>query len=461
MNIVLKQVPAPKLDNSGKPVLISDETIQLRKQKILRLMEEAGLSSIVVYADKEHGGNFEYLTGFIPRFEEGLQILNQDGSSTLVLGNENYNKVKFSRVESEGVHCPLFSLSNQPMGDFRPLAHYLRQVHIDTSKKVGVVGWKLLSYDYDDFHQNFDIPAFMLDALVEVVGRDKLVNATQIYMHPGKGARATNNANEIARYEYGASLASDAVLSALNALEEGIAETEAGNLLNRDGQYQTVVTISAFGDRFINANIYPTDRKLKKGDKVALTVAYKGGLSSRSGYAVSNMQELEKADSGYFEEVVVPYFKAYNWWLQNIEIGIKGGEFYDKFAEFYPPEKYGWELCPGHLTADEEWLSSPFYKGSDAVVQSGNIFQVDFIPIQKGHHGVSAESTVALADEDLIKEIQAEYPDLWERIESRRTYLKEHLNIELKREILPLASTLGYYRPFFLNKEIALALENK
>jgi hypothetical protein len=459
MNIKVKQALAPKLDHSGKPILLSDNTITMRKQKILNLMQEANLSSLVVYADKEHGSNFEYLTGFIPRFEESLQILNQDGSSTLVLGNENYNKVKFSRVGSEGVHCPLFSLSNQPMGDFRPLAHYLRQIDFDTSKKVGIVGWKLLSNDFNDFHQSFDLPAFIINALAEVVGEDKLVSATQIYIHPERGARITNNANEIAHYEYGASLASDAVLSGWNALEEGIKETEVGDLLNRDGQYQSVVTISAFGERFIKANLYPTNRQLKKGDKVALTVGYRGGLSSRSGYAVSNRKELENVDPGYLEEVVIPYFKAYNWWLQNITIGIKGGEFYDSFAEYYPPNQFGWKLCPGHLTADEEWMSSPFYEGSDAIVQSGSIFQVDFIPVQEGHHGVSAESTIALADKILIQEIQTEYPVLWERIESRRTYLKENLNINLKPEVLPLTSTLGYYRPFFLNPEIVLAVD--
>lgn len=459
MNIIVKQALAPKLDHSSKPILLSDETINLRKRKILHLMQEANLSSLVIYADKEHGSNFEYLTGFIPRFEEGLQILNQDGSSTLVLGNENYNKVKFSRVESKGVHCPLFSLPNQPMGGFRPLAHYLRQVDVDTSQKVGIVGWKLLSNDFNDLHQTFDLPAFIIDALAEVAGKDKLVNATQIYMHPGRGARVTNNANEIAHYEYGASLASDAVLSAWNALEEGVKETEIGDLLTRDGQYQNVVTISAFGDRFIKANLYPTNRQLKKGDKVALTVSYKGGLSSRSGYAVSNLEELENVDPGYLEEVVIPYFKAYNWWLQNISVGVNGGKFYDSFSEYYPQNKFGWELNPGHLTSDEEWLSSPFYKGSDAIVQSGNIFAVDFIPVQKGHNGVSGESTIALADKDLIQEIQTEYPELWERIESRRNYLKENLNIDLKQEVLPLASTLGYYRPFFLNSEMALAVE--
>ena len=459
MEIIVKNALTPKKDNSGEPILISDDTITLRKQKILNLMKEADLSSLVIYADKEHGSNFEYLTGFIPRFEEGLQILNQDGTSTLVLGNENYNKVKYSRVESEGVHCPLFSLPNQPMGDFRPLAHYLREADFDTSKKVGLVGWKLLSNDFNDFHQHFDLPAFIIEALAELAGRDRLVNATQIYMHPGKGARVTNNANEIARYEYGASLASDAVLSAMNALEEGVKETEIGDLLNRDGQYQNVVTISAFGNRFVNANLYPTNNQLKKGDKVALTVSYKGGLSSRSGYAASNLEELENIDPGYFEEVVIPYFKAYNWWLQNIAIGIKGGEFYDSFADYYPQSKYGWELCPGHLTSDEEWLSSPFYKGSEAIVQNGSIFQVDFIPVQEGHHGISAESTIALADNNLIQEIKTEYPALWKRIKSRKNYLKENLNINLPAEVLPLTSTLGYYRPFFLNSENVLAVE--
>src|SRR5699024_12337929 len=88
MNIKVKKVSSPRPDHSGEPVLLSDETIEQRKQKLLKLMKDNELSSLIVYADKEHGSNFEYLTGFIPRFEEGLQILNQDGHSTLILRNE-------------------------------------------------------------------------------------------------------------------------------------------------------------------------------------------------------------------------------------------------------------------------------------------------------------------------------------------------------------------------------------
>lgn len=457
--VAVKKVTPPKTDGSKKPVLLTKETVNERKNKILSLMKENNFSSLIIYADKEHGGSFEYLTGFIPRFEEALQILNVDGNSTLVLGNENYNKTKYSLIDSKGILCPLFSLPNQPMGNFRPVEFYLGQAEIDQTKKVGLVDWKLLSNDFEDFHSKSAVPAFIIEGLQKIIPENKLVNATQLYIDPEKGARVTNNANEIARYEYGAALASDSVLTAMNALKKGISEQEIGNLLQADGQLPNVVTIAAFGDRFKHANIYPLNTKLEYGNKVAITNSHKGGLSSRSGYAVQNEEDLDKVDKNYLEEVVKPYFSAYNFWFDHIEIGKQGGEFYDEFNAFYPQEQFGWELNPGHLTADEEWLSSPFFSGSDKIVQSGMIFQVDFIPNQEGHHGVSAESTVAIADATLRNEIKEEYPELWNRIQNRRAYMQKELNIKLKEELLPLCSTLAYYRPFFLNPDKALVLK--
>lgn len=460
MDISYKKIQAPAPDNSGKPVILSDKTFDLRLKKVLDRMEDFGISSLVVYADKEHGSNFEYLTGFIPRFEEALQVINKDGTSTLMLGNENFNKTKFARVKSSGVKVPLFSLPNQPMGDFKPFVSYLDDVKIDDSGSIGFVDWKLLSPEFSEKDLISAVPHFVIEAFAEKYGRDKLVNASHLYLDPGYGARATNSAEEIALYEYGASLASDALLLAYDSLAEEKTELELGDILNRDGQYQSVVTIAAFGDRFVGANIYPTEKTLKENDKVSLTVAYKGGLSSRAGYAAKNLEGLEKTDPGYLEEVVVPYFKAYVYWLENVRIGKLGGEFYDDFSKFYPQEKYGWELNPGHLTADEEWISSPFYKGSDRKVKSGMIFQVDFIPNQAGHQGVSAESTVAIADESLRKEIEENHPDLWARIEKRRAYTKEKLNIDLDESLLPMASTLAYLRPFMLDEESALVVED-
>lgn len=456
MTIQFKQSQAPKPDNSGKPIILSDATFTQRKEKVLELMKKYDFSSLMIYADKEHGSNFEYLTGFIPRFEEAIQILNQDGSSILILGNENYNKTGMARTQSQGILCPFFSLPNQPMDYAKTFADYLKEADVDDSKRIGLVDWKLLSNDMTNFHNHHAVPAFIVDGIHEVFGAEKVVNATQLYMHPKEGARVTNNAEEIARYEYGASLASDAVLEAMNNLTIGQSELEAGNTLNRDGQYPSVVTIAAFGDRFAGANLYPTANTLNEGDKVALTVAYKGGLSSRSGYAVTDETKLADRDPGYLEEVVFPYFSAYKWWLDNLSIGKKGGEFYQEFSEFYPQATYGWHLCPGHLVADEEWLSSPFYQESDAVVQSGNIYQVDFIPSQASHNGVSAESTIAIADADLRARIQADQPELWARIQARKAYLRDKLGLDLSEELLPLASTFAYYRPFLLNQETAI-----
>ncbi len=452
MSVTFKEVKRPTKDNVTEVVMLNEETIEERKNKLIEIMKDKGFSSLIVYADKEHGGNFEYLVGFIPRFEEALQILNVDGSSTLILGNENYGRTQYSRLKSEEFKCTLFSLANQPINTEDELDEILKKANIDTSGNVGVVGWKLIP----GMDKEFDIPSFIVRSLRDVIGEEKLVNGTGVYIDPTYGARITNNANELAHYEYGASLASDGLLDSYDALEVGITEQEAGELLNKQGQYNNVVTISAFGDRFKLANIYPTDRKLENGDKVALTVSYRGGLSSRSGYAVENLEELEETDKGYYENMVVPYFETYLHWLDNLTIGKDAGEFYREFEEVFPPEIHGWELCPGHLGANEEWMSSPFYDGSDATVKSGMLFQVDFIPISKTHNGVSAESTIAIADEALRKELEKDYPELWARVLERRRYLKEELNIELSEDILPFASTLAYYRPFMLNKDVAM-----
>lgn len=455
MSITVKKVQAPKVYNVTDVVQISDATMEKRSARLIEVMQQEGFSSVIVYADKEHGGNFEYLTGFIPRFEEGLQIFNIDGSSTLILGNENFNKVGYSRTKSTGIKCSLFSLPNQPINDLSEMQEVLQKATIDTSGKVGIVGWKVLP----GMTHDFDIPGFIVSAIQTVVPKEKLVNGTYLYIDPSFGARILNNANEVAHYEYGASLASDSVLNAMNALEVGMTEQEVGNHLQANGFYPNVVTISTFGTRFIGANLYPTARKLTQGDKVALTVSYRGGLSSRNGYAVQNTEQLEAVAPGYFEEVMVPYFNAYNFWLENMKLGVVGGDFYRNFKAYYPQETFGWELNPGHLTANEEWMSSPLYEGSKALIQSGMIFQVDFIPIQKGHNGVSAESTVAVADEALRQSIAKEYPELWARIVERRAYMKSELGIDLAEELLPLAGTLAYYRPFLLDKETAIVVE--
>ena len=72
------QVTPPSPDCTQIPVMLTDETMAQRCSKVLERMEAAALDTLVVYADLEHGNNFEYLTGFLPRFEEALLVLHQE-----------------------------------------------------------------------------------------------------------------------------------------------------------------------------------------------------------------------------------------------------------------------------------------------------------------------------------------------------------------------------------------------
>ena len=66
---------------------------------------------------------------------------------------------------------------------------------------------------------------------------------------------------------------------------------------------------------------------------------------------------------------------------------------------------------------------------------------------------------VAIADDNLRKELEEKYPDTWNRMQVRRKYLKEELGLNLKEEILPMSDILGYLRPLLLNKEYALSVK--
>lgn len=89
MNIRLQPVSPPKTDALLTPINLTNETLLHRKQNLMTAMREQHVDSVIIYADREHGDNFEYFTGFVPRFEEALLIVHQSGKAYVLLGNEN------------------------------------------------------------------------------------------------------------------------------------------------------------------------------------------------------------------------------------------------------------------------------------------------------------------------------------------------------------------------------------
>ena len=453
--IKLKEVEAPKPEEGLIPVMLSDETMQNRKARLLENMQKDGFDAVVVYADLEHGSNFEYLCGFLPRFEEALLILHANGKAFMVLGNENLNKAGKARIEAVPIHMPHFSLPNQPMQTEKSVAQILASCELEDAEKIGLIGWKNFTSHVEDNHLLFDLPYFLVEALKTVCGKAQFANAAYLLIGEN-GVRTTNNANEFAHYEYGA-LAGNCILKTMDLLKVGRTEMEMAETLAADGQRHSVVTIMATGARFEKANLYPGNKQIQCGDKISITTGFKGGLQSRAGYAVECAEQLPEKEQDYLKAVAIPYFQAVKTWLETIKIGINGNDLYEAVEAVLPKEDYGWTLNPGHLCADEEWMSSPIYPQSEETLQSGMLFQIDIIPSVNGYGGVSCESGILLADEQLRKAIAKEYPAVWERIVKRRAYMQEVLGIRIQEDVLPTSMATAYLRPYLLKKEMALA----
>ena len=454
--IKLKEVVAPKPEEGLIPVMLSDETMQNRKARLLENMQKDGFDAVVVYADLEHGSNFEYLCGFLPRFEEALLILHANGKAFMVLGNENLNKAGKARIEAVPIHMPHFSLPNQPMQTEKSVAQILASCELEDAEKIGLIGWKNFTSHVEDNHLLFDLPYFLVEALKTVCGKAQFTNAAYLLIGEN-GVRTTNNANEFAHYEYGAALAGNCILKTMDRLKVGKTEMEMAETLAADGQRHSVVTIMATGARFEKANLYPGNKQIQCGDKISITTGFKGGLQSRAGYAVECAEQLPEKEQDYLKAVAIPYFQAVKTWLETIKIGINGNDLYEAVETVLPKEEYGWTLNPGHLCADEEWMSSPIYPQSEETLQSGMLFQIDIIPSVNGYGGVSCESGILLADEQLRKAIAKEYPAVWERIVKRRAYMQEVLGIRIQEDVLPTSMATAYLRPYLLKKEMALA----
>ena len=97
-------------------------------------------------------------------------------------------------------------------------------------------------------------------------------------------------------------------------------------------------------------------------------------------------------------------------------------------------------------------MSTPFYKGSKCVLKSGMAIQVDMIPkMAPGMFGTNLEDTIVMADEELRQDLETKYPETFKRIERRRNFITEVLNVKIRPELIPLSNYPAVLRPFLLD----------
>src|ERR1039458_7460025 len=190
-------------------------------------MRELKLTHIVVYGDREHFANLAYLTGFDPRFEEALLIVGEVSIPLVLVGNECESYLDISSLHAIGrlrhERFQSFSLLNQPRDRSRPLREIFAQERIGPTSRVGCVGSKYFSErEHPDARHAIDIPGYLVDTLRELVGRDNVVNVTELLMHPGYGLRTTCTPYEIAYFEYSNVQAAESGKRMILGLQAGV-----------------------------------------------------------------------------------------------------------------------------------------------------------------------------------------------------------------------------------------------
>lgn len=461
MTICYDRVTEPVSNEPYEPVDLTVDTMQEHQQKVWKKMEEYGLDVLVIYADREHGANYAYLTGFEPRFEESLLVLHRDKTCYLLLGNENLKMGRYSFIKGKVIHVPHFSLPYQPMEPVKSMEEFVAEAGIHDGMKAGCVGWKHFTSRRREEKEILDIPAFIVDAIKNINPNGFLCNVSGIFLDSGHGLRTRVNANEIAHYEFGAGLASASVLRAMNAIEPGKTEMEIANCLTAYGQPTTVTTICAAGERFTNAVVFPRNKRILRGDRMSITLGLRGGLTSRAAYVGESREDLPPGEQDYIEQVAIPYYWAAVTWYEMIGTGVSCRELYAAVERVLPRSQYHWTLNPGHYTGADEWTSSPVYEDSDVVLASGMMLQMDIIPSMPGYGGVGAEDGIVIADRELQNQIKEVYPATWRRMVKRKEYMKHTLGIVLKNEVLPMSDLCGYLRPLLLNHGYALKKESE
>jgi hypothetical protein len=405
-----------------------------------------------------------YLTGFDPRFEESLLIVGRTATPLILVGNECEAYLGISSLYSAGRlrhgRFQSFSLLDQPRDRSRGFREILTEEGIGPTSQVGAVGYKYFSStEHPDAAHALDIPSYLADALRNLAGSDKVFNATDLFMHPGHGLRARCTTFEIASFEYTNGQASESVKRMIFSLREGMADhavVEAGRL---NGDPLSCHITFGTGRTARYGLCGPSGELIRRGQPLAFNVAYWGSNICRAGWIAEGAADLPDAASDYIPSFAGPYFEAMGEWFGLMKLGTPGRCVYDLIQDRLPFDKFGVYLNPGHLIHLDEWMSSPFYAGSEIPVSSGMAIQVDVIPQSATYFSTRMEDGIVIADEELRGKLEQSFPDCYERCQRRRSFMSNVLGIELPEEVLPLSNTCAIVPPFFLAPNTVLALE--
>lgn len=448
---------------SGKEVpTLTAEDYQGRINRLLQLAKESKLTHILVYGDREHFSNIHFLTGYDPRFEETLLILNHDDLPLLLVGNEGLGYSKKIPFPIRRELFQSFSLVGQPRGSSKELEEIFSAAGIKKSSKIGVIGWKSFSQaDSISYKAWIEIPAYFIETLTKLVKREAILNVNDFMIHNEYGLRIKLDVKELIGLEMAGTMVSQKVFNVINNLRPGISEMEASASLNINGYPIATHPNINFGAENVSMGLAsPTfTRNLAIGDPVSIGFGCWGALVHRTSLYAKSAEDIP---AGLRERTILffkKYFEAMAAWYESLRIGVSGGEIYNEVKKVVGDlNEYGIFLNPGHLIHSDEWTNSPFFEGSQHKLFSGMGIQCDFFAAKNDPYiGVHVEDGVILADSGIRKEIKESFPESWSRFVKRRELMKNILGINLAEEVLPTSDIQGMLFPYMANPGIVLS----
>lgn len=451
----LPSIPLPTI----RPTIPTSEYAH-RLEAVQSRMRERGIDILVVYGDRENSGDLHHLTGFDPRFEEAILLVSVEGDRQILLGNEN---IACAPEPALGIEVRLFQeLSPQAQVRDRPtrLSSLLSDFGIGRGVRVGVAGGKYLSAGYiDDPDYAFSVPSYLIDAVRGLTVEPAPTNETRLFLSDDDGLRTTASAHQLAVFEYAASISSASVGQAVWNLARGSRADRIADGLSTGGVELSVHKMVNFGDKTARALTSPTPQQLAVGDAYQIALGVRGGLTCRAGVFAASEADLPGAVGGRYLELARSYFDVLVTWYQTVRVGATAGEVFTAVDQARG-DAFEFALNPGHSLDFEEWSTSAFVPGNTSVLRSGSALQGDIIPSTDiPGIALNIEDGIALADAPLRAELESTFPELWERVETRRRYLRENIGVELHESVLPFSNIPLVFAPFAQTCEAILVTD--
>lgn len=460
----LVEIEWPNHPPAPLPAPAGPDVFRRRLSATRARMAEAGLDTLVVYADREHFGAMVWLTHFDPRFEEAILVIRHDRKPLLVVGNEceSYLGISPAFVSGDIRHerYQPFSLVSQPRGDSRLLSEILAGEGIGHGSRVGTAGWKYFgSGEHPDPRHAIEMPAYIVDALRELAGERQVTNEGAMFMDPRDGLRTFADADDIAHFEHANSVVSRAMRTMIFAMREGMTDFEAYAAAGMNGLplgcHPTFCTGPSAGLGLSG----PMGNVLERGRPLSANLCIWRANCCRAAWLASSAADLPGEARDYVEAFAGPYVVALDRWFAMMRPGVAGGDVQGEIDRLLPFDTFGVFLNPGHLIDTDEWVSSPIYPRSHVPLRSGHVLQVDIIPSSKRYFSTRMEDTVVIADDALRADLEARHPEVAARIAARADFMRDVMGFDVPETMLPLSDMAGIAPPFLFAPQRLIALD--